>query len=311
MAGLGCFAYGVPMARTNDILAVIGFGEAGQTFASAGAWAARAHVFDRLTDDAATRDAKQADYASAGVLGCDTVGEAITTAGIILSLVTADQALVVATDAARSIAPDALYLDLNSVAPETKRAGARAVEAAGAHYVDVAVMSPVLPTALAAPLLLSGPKADDAAVELSAWGFTNICVVGSRVGRASSIKMIRSVMIKGVEALSAECMLAASEAGVLDEIIASLDASGLGAASSDGGWSRRADYNLDRMMVHGLRRSAEMEHVVRTLDDLGVGSTMSRGAMVSQAAIGALSLKKPPEGLLSKLALLHRRTKAE
>lgn len=302
----------VPMDRTSDTFAVIGFGEAGQTFASAGAWAARAHVFDRLTDVASRRDAKRADYLAAGVRGCDTVDEAMGRAGTILSLVTADQALAVATNAARSIAPGALYLDLNSVAPETKRAGALAVEAAGAHYVDVAVMSPVLPAALAAPLLLSGPKAEDAAIALSALGFGNIRLVGAQVGRASSIKMIRSVMIKGVEALSAECMLAASEAGVLDEVISSLDASGMVAASSDGGWSKRADYNLDRMMVHGLRRAAEMEEVVRTLDDLGVGSAMSQGTVMRQAAIGALGLRKPPDGLLPKLALvLNRRTKAE
>ncbi|QTC89864.1 NAD(P)-dependent oxidoreductase [Brevundimonas goettingensis] len=294
------------MTDSSDIIAVIGFGEAGQTFASAGGWARRARVYDRLTDAAATREAKGADYARTGVQGCDTAAEAVAGAAAVVALVTADQAPAVAVEAARSIAPGALYLDLNSVAPETKRAAARAVEAAGGHYVDVAVMSPVQPAALASPLLLSGAKAEEAATLLASLGFSKIRVVGPQVGRASSIKMIRSVMIKGLEALSAECVLAASEAGVLDEVVASLDASWPGAD-----WGKRADYNLDRMMVHGLRRSAEMEEVVRTLDDLGVGSDMSRGTMARQAAVGALGLKAPPQGLIAKIAaLIQKRAKA-
>ena len=299
-------AYDVGMSPSADIIAVIGFGEAGQTFALAGGWASRARVHDRLTSDASTRGAKLADYAAAGVQGCDTLDDAILGAGAILSLVTADQALAAATEAARSIAAGGLYLDLNSVAPQTKRAAARAIEAAGGHYIDVAVMSPVQPLALAVPLLVSGAMSSEAAERLGSLGFSNIRIVGDQVGRASSIKMIRSVMVKGIEALSAECVLAASEAGVLDEVIASLDASWPGAD-----WGRRADYNLDRMMVHGLRRSAEMEEVVRTLDDLGTGSGMSRGTVLRQAAIGSLGLKVPPEGLTAKIAsVLPKRAKA-
>ncbi len=285
------------MVQPFQQVAVIGFGEAGRTFASAGGWTDRVRAYDRLTDAAAGRADKLADFAACGVQGCDTPSQAIEAVGAILSLVTADQALAVAIEAAGFIAPGALFMDLNSVAPETKRAGARAIEAAGGRYVDVAVMSPVQPAALAAPLLISGAAAEAASDLLASLGFVSVRTVGAQVGRASSIKMIRSVVIKGVEALSAECVLAADRAGVLDEVLASLDASWPGAD-----WGRRADYNLDRMMVHGARRSAEMQEVVRTLDDLGVGSDMSRGTVMRQAAIGALGVKSPPEGLAAKIA---------
>jgi 3-hydroxyisobutyrate dehydrogenase-like beta-hydroxyacid dehydrogenase len=295
------------MPSTPDITALIGFGEAGQTFAGAGGWARRVRVYDRLADAEPSRAAKLAEYEAYGVSAALTVAEAVAGAPVILSLVTADQAQTVAEVAALSITAGALYCDLNSVAPETKRASARAIEAAGAHYIDVAVMSPVQPAALTAPLLLSGALAEEAAGDLAHLGFTNLRVVGAEVGRASSIKMIRSVMIKGIEALTAECVLAASEAGVLDEVVGSLNASWPGAD-----WGGRADYNLDRMMIHGTRRSAEMEEVVRTLDDLGVGSDMSRGTVVRQARIGALGLKTPPEGLTDKIAsVLHGRAQAK
>lgn len=278
---------------------LIGFGEAGSTFALAGDWAAAAHVYDAKTECATTRDAMLAAYAQAGVLPARFMEDALDGVALILSLVTADQALVVAEAAAALIAPGAIFCDMNSVAPQTKQAAAQVIEAAGAHYVDVAVMAPVDPARLNVPLLLSGEKAGVAEARLRALGFAKTRVVGANVGRASSIKMIRSVMVKGIEALTAECVLAADAADVLDEVLASLDAS-----EKAKPWAERADYNLDRMLVHGLRRAAEMEEVVKTLEGLGTGAAMTRGTVERQRAIGALGMKVVPEGLGAKIGVV-------
>ncbi len=276
-------------------LGLIGFGEAGRTFATAGGWH-DARVYDRLTDGADSRGAKHADYAAAGIAGCESLVGAIEGASIIISLVTADQALAVAADAAATIAPGTLYCDMNSVAPDTKRAAAGLIDAAGGHYVDVAVMAPVDPARLSVPLLVSGIYAKDALAALRTLGFVEVTIVGDEIGRASSIKMIRSVMVKGIEALTAECALAAAAAGVSVEVLASLDASERAKP-----WDERVDYNLDRMMVHGLRRAAEMEEVAKTLDALGTGSAMTRGTVERQRAIGELGLKRPAPGLAAKI----------
>ena len=274
--------------------ALIGLGEAGVAFA--GGTVTRA--YDCKTDAAETRIAKLDDFARAGVMACATAAEALAGAGAVLSLVTADQALVAAESGASLIEPGAFWFDMNSVAPDTKRAAAGAIEAAGGRYVDVAVMSPVHPAGLDVPLLISGPHAYIGATMLSAFGFTNVTVVAGPVGAASSIKMIRSVMVKGLEALTTECFLAADQAGVADEILSSLNVSWPGTD-----WAEKADYNLDRMMIHGLRRAAEMEEVVKTLDALGIGSAMTRATVERQRAIGALGLV-PPHGLTAKLAAL-------
>jgi 3-hydroxyisobutyrate dehydrogenase-like beta-hydroxyacid dehydrogenase len=245
------------------------------------------------------------DYRGADVDGVSSNAEAVSGAALIISVVTADQAIPAAEESARSIAPGALFCDFNSVAPDPKRAAAKVIEAAGGRYVDVAVMSPVLPGRLKVPLLVGGPHAEAGAAALKALGF-NTRVVGARIGDASAIKMIRSVMVKGIEALSAECALAAHQAGVEGEVIASLDASW-----KEQGWADRFDYNLDRMLVHGLRRAAEMEEVVKTLDALDTGSAMTRGTVERQQAIGALGIKNPPEGLAEKVAaILERKAKA-
>lgn len=295
------------MGERQNSVAFIGFGEAGQAFAGGcgAALTARARAYDVKTGTAEAREAKLADYAAHGLAACETLGEALDGAALVLSLVTADQAEAAARAAAAHIVPGALFCDMNSVAPDTKRASAALIEAAGGHYVDVAIMSPVYPARQAAPLLLSGPQAAGAADALAALGFANLRLVEGDVGRASAVKMIRSVMVKGLEALTTECVLAARRAGVYDEVIASLDASWPGAR-----WGERADYNLDRMMVHGLRRAAEMEEVVKTLEALGTGAAMTRGTVERQRAIGLMRIDTPPEGLDAKIDSILERTAA-
>ena len=277
-------------------VAFIGFGEAGKTFARPGDAA-----FDIKTDHPRERADKLADYAATGVRGCETAREALSGARAVLSLVTADQAIAAAQDDAALLAPGALWLDMNSVAPGTKRAAAAAIEAAGGRYADVAVMAPVHPARMAVPLLVAGPHAADAAEALEAIGFSNVRVAGPKVGDASAIKMIRSVMVKGIEALTAECVLAAERAGVTEAVIASLDAS-----SKVQGWGERADYNLDRMLAHGARRAAEMEEVAKTLEELGIDPAMTRGTIARQREIGTLGAGVP-DGLSAKLAVIDEK----
>jgi 3-hydroxyisobutyrate dehydrogenase-like beta-hydroxyacid dehydrogenase len=279
-------------------IALIGFGEAGRTFANAAQWRETASVFDIKTLSNATAPAMQAAYAAAGVTGCETLAQALDGAEVVLSLVTADQTPIAAQAAAKSLPNGALFCDLNSVSPGTKQRNAAAVEAAGGRYVDVAVMSPVQPAAMNVPLLVAGPRAEAGADMLRSIGFTKVSISGGRIGDASATKMVRSVMVKGIEALTAEMLLAAEQAGVTDAVLASLG----------GDWAQKADYNLDRMLAHGLRRAAEMEEVVVTLTELGIEPLMTRGTVVRQRAMGdLLQGAAMPEDLKSKLDLLGDR----
>lgn len=254
----------------SNRIALIGFGEAGETFATAARWGSRAVAYD-------TAPSRQAAMAEAGILVADDAQRAIADAPLILSLVTADQALGAAEQYASFLQSDAIWCDMNSVAPETKRAAARAVETAGARYVDVAILAPVNPARLAVPLLVSGEAASEAARHMGEAGFTDIRVAGPEIGKASAIKMIRSVMVKGIEALTDEMMAAAQAAGVVDEVLSSLDRSERGMT-----WEQRASYNLERMATHGIRRAAEMEESVKTLEALGVEPVMTQGTVRRQ-----------------------------
>ena len=257
-------------------VALIGFGEAGERFARAGNWRGHSRGWDIKPE----RRALMAQY---GVETANDAHGALSDAGVAISLVTADAALPAAREYAPLLPEGAIWCDMNSVSPETKQAAAAAVEADGGRYVDVAVMAPV-DTELAVPILLAGVHAQAALELLTALGFSNVRIVGDEVGRAAAIKLIRSVMVKGIEALSAECAAAAHAAGVFDEVVASLDAS-----DKHGNWADRIAYNLGRMELHGLRRSAEMEESTRTLEGLGVEPTMTRSTVQVQRAVGTNS----------------------
>lgn len=282
-----------PVAMTVRT-AFLGFGEAANAFASDERWAGDAIGYDLKLDDPGTRSDTLSDFQTAGVEACTSCADAVAAGDQILSLVTADQSLNAARTASGHLRAGTLFFDMNSVAPQRKREAATLIEAAGGRYVDVAVMSPVYPAQLDVPLLVSGPHAEDGEQALGSLGFSKIRQAGAEIGRASVIKMVRSVMVKGIEALTAECVLAADAAGVTDEVLASLGAE----------WPGRANYNLERMLVHGNRRAAEMEEVCATLESLGIQPELTRGTVRRQRELGQLGHHTPPDRLEDKLSLI-------
>ena len=273
-------------------IAMVGFGEAGQAFASG--WQGRAIHGLSSFDIRAGTPALQDAAAQLGVVLSAQPAAAVSRADAVFCLVTADQALVAAQTAAPHLQEGALWLDGNSCAPATKRQAAEVIEAAGGRYVDLAIMAPVHPRKHRTPGLLAGPHATQAMTELAALNM-DWRVAGPMVGDASSIKMLRSVMIKGFEALCAECLLAARRAGVEDAVLASLQASDPGWV-----WHDRGAYNLERMMVHGARRAAEMREVAATLRDLGLPDRMATATALWQDQIAGLHLPGGPDDLADR-----------
>lgn len=265
----------------------LGYGEAARAFVRGWSVGGMPDVsaYDIKTEcPGSLRDGKRADYRADGILGCDELHKAISTCDVVLSMVTADQSLAAAEAAARSGIENRLFLDCNSSAPQTKQASCDAIEAAGGKYMDVAVMTPVHPALHRTSVLASGSHADEAERTMKQLDM-NVSVVAGPVGRASAIKLVRSIAVKGMEAIAAEMLVAGRKLGVTDEVLASLDATYPGFR-----WAERGAYALDRMMVHGERRGAEMEEAARMVAGLNLPATMSEAAARWQALVGAMAL---------------------
>ncbi len=260
-------------------VAIIGFGEAGQAFVQG--WG-QGRDFDIAAYD--IKAEKRAICPALGIAGCASAGEAIENADAVFSLVTADQAHLAAISAAEHIAPEAFFFDGNSCAPDTKKKSAAVISKAGGRYLDMAIMAPVHPALNKVPVLLSGEFVKEAQKMIAQLGLSTKYIKGP-VGTASAIKMTRSIMMKGLEALMLECVLAGRKAGVEDIVLDSLEATYPGF-----GWKERAAYMLERVATHGIRRAAEMREVAITVDDLGLNGPMIHASVDWQQTIGDLGL---------------------
>ncbi len=257
------------MADKPSSIGLIGFGEAGQAFTKG--WRKVSPHLEISTFDIKVTgpeaDAKREDFRKASVDGQEDIGG--LAGRHLFSLVTADQARIASTSAAPHVGEDAFFFDANSCAPQTKSASAEIIEATGGRYVDVAIMSPVHPKLHRSPLLISGPHAEEAALFLQSLDM-DATIVPGEVGMASSIKMVRSIMMKGLEAVMLECVLAGRATGVDERVLDSLDVT-----YPDFDFRKQAARMMERATTHGVRRAAEMREVAKTVEMLGLPSSMS------------------------------------
>jgi 3-hydroxyisobutyrate dehydrogenase-like beta-hydroxyacid dehydrogenase len=266
--------------RNTPRISFIGFGEAGQAIASGlrDAGIERIAAWDILFPEAAGVRLKSAAE-TIGVRAASSAADAVRDSDLIISAVTAASSLEAAHSVAPHLAGNPYYLDINSVSPGRKQETARLLDER-ARYVDVAVVAAIHPDRHRTPLLICGPRAEEIAPLLRELEM-QLTVVGPEIGSAAAIKMIRSVMIKGIEALTLECFLAAARAGVLEEVTASLKNN---YPMLD--WTKIADYNLERMASHGERRAAEMEESAATLRELGLDPVMVDSTVKRQREMG-------------------------
>ena len=275
---------------------LLGLGEVGQILAiDIHALTGREiRAYDILFEDPDS----QPSLAAADIPGlerCASPRELAIGSDVIISAVTAAQDIAAAQSVAAALAEDTWYLDLNSVSPSTKHAAAELIDGAGARYVEAAVMSPIEPLRCASPMLLGGPYATAFLATAIKLGLISASVFSTRIGQASATKMCRSVVVKGIESLLTESMLAARAYGVEQDVLGSLQ----GLATNDD-WEGFARYMISRSLEHGARRAEEMREVAATVNDVGVAPLMS-SACAERQDLAASFPSAPGDASLSDL----------
>jgi len=212
--------------------------------------------------------------------------DALRGADLVFLAVTASSSFDAARDCLPGLRKGQLLLDINSVSPQRKVETAALVAPTGAAYVDVAVMAPVAPYLHKVPCLIGGPGAAALAPRAAALGM-KMELVSDEVGQASAIKMFRSIVVKGLEALLLESMLAASEYRVEARVLASLQETFPGID-----WEKLSGYMIERVVSHGTRRAAEMREVAETLEGIGLEPLMAAATATRQQWLADLGVKE-------------------
>jgi 3-hydroxyisobutyrate dehydrogenase-like beta-hydroxyacid dehydrogenase len=204
-------------------------------------------------------------------------------ADLVISAVTASQAVPVAQACAGRIAAGSFFLDFNSASPGAKIRAAGIIDGAGGRYVEGAVMTSVPPYRIRVPLLLGGPHAAALAPALRALGF-DAKRSSEKLGIASATKMCRSVMIKGLEAMVIESLTTARAWGVEDQVLASLQETFPGVR-----WDEQGSYFFQRVIGHGRRRAEEMLEAAQTVREAGLEPWSAEGTAHRQAWVADLA----------------------
>jgi 3-hydroxyisobutyrate dehydrogenase-like beta-hydroxyacid dehydrogenase len=275
----------------TERIAFIGFGEAGQTI-SRGLAKEAAKPAIRAYDILFGTPAGARLEAAANELGVSLARDhvdAVREADLVMLTVTASSSLEAATSCLPGLRQGQLLLDMNSVSPRRKIETAALVAPTGAAYVDCAVMAPAAPYLHRVPCLVGGPGASALAPRAAALGM-RMELVSAEVGQASAIKMFRSIVVKGLEALLVESMTASAEYGVEDRVLASLEETWPGID-----WQKLSGYMIERVVTHGRRRAAEMREVSETLRGIGMAPTMAAATAERQQWVADLGLKVKTE----------------
>lgn len=265
-------------------IGLLGFGEVGQRFAAdlkAADAAGSIAAFDLVLHQAGGVALRKCAAAHGVELAPDATSLAASREWI-FSAVTADQTLSAARSLCERPLNGAWVVDLNSAAPATKIAAAAAVAAAGGRYVEAAIMTSVPPHGMRVPMLLGGAHAAEAEVQLRRLGFVAE-TASVELGVASAIKLCRSVIIKGLEALVIESFTAARAHGVERQVLASLRET-----YPQFDWERQGDYLFSRVIQHGRRRAEEMRASADMIEATGMNGIMAEATARRQSSIADL-----------------------
>ena len=271
-------------------IGLVGYGEVGSILGGAlvARGAAWVGAWDILMPDPAQGPAMRARARDAKVETLGSLAALLARADVVISAVTASQALAVAREAVPAIRRGTWFVDLNSASPGAKQEMSRLIDGAGGRFVEAAVMTSVPPYGIKVPMLLGGREAASLRELLAPLGFA-MEVAADRVGVASAIKMCRSVMIKGMEAIVTESFTAARAYGVEDRVLASLHET---FPTLD--WETLGSYLMSRSALHGKRRAEEMREVAVTVREAGLEPWMASATAERQDWMGR---QKGPLGL--------------
>ncbi|MEL0106149.1 MAG: DUF1932 domain-containing protein [Rhodospirillaceae bacterium] len=274
------------MNKNHPTIGFIGFGELGRCV-TGGLHKNGADVaaFDLLLEDADGAKRLKDVAGEIGVTLCDTREALAARTDIFISAVTCADAVTAASQMAPYLKEHHIYVDLNSTSPAVKRDVCKVIEDAGAQFVEIGVLGGIATKGYDVALLLCGGEAKTVAGVLASYGM-DTDTIEAETGAAAAVKMFRSIVVKGMEALFLECVLAAEQYGATEQVLDTIEENYPGIGQD------LANFFTTRTAVHAERRSHEMEEVSETLRAMGLDPLMSEASARRLGEVAKLGLKE-------------------
>lgn len=250
----------------------VGFGALAQAFATGlhAGGSVEIVVFTRPQTDPRRAETRAIQLQAVAADACASLEELAATADVVISAVPAAAAATVAASAAAHLKPRALWVDPSPLAPAGKQALAEAIAQAGGEYVDVAVLGTVNVDGHTVPMAAAGPGAGRWASFAAPLGF-RVSVLDGPAGHASLVKLLRSVYMKGRDALILEMMVAARRHGIEETVMASI-----GGPAEQVPFSDLVARVLGSLALYAERRSVELDTAADLVAQTGLEPLVAR-----------------------------------
>jgi 3-hydroxyisobutyrate dehydrogenase-like beta-hydroxyacid dehydrogenase len=267
-------------------IGIIGYGEAGTAFAKplSEKDSLSVSVFDIRFNDAKSSQLLKNMAIEQNISVADDIKSLVTDNDLILSVVTGDASMTVVEASLPYITEGKIYVDMNSVSAKTKINMGELIEKRGGAFIEGAILGAIASYGFKTPMLVCGKKAQEFATLFKQIGF-DIKFLSKDIGKASNIKMLRSVFAKGVESLLIEMMVGAKRGDVLEPVMADIVA-----FMDKRSFQDIANAWITTTVFHAKRRAEEMEHVIETLNELRVRPVMTTATRERLKCISDLNL---------------------
>ncbi|MCE4225286.1 NAD(P)-dependent oxidoreductase [Methylobacterium sp. C25] len=272
-------------------LGLVGYGEIGSTLGrglrAAGLQAVTA--YDKYAFDGPYAALIQSRAQEVGVTLARSNEELAEAADMIVSVTPGSASLESAAAFAGCLDGRHSFVDLASATPTIKLGVAERLAAGGALLGDGAIEG-TPKSGHALPILVSGPSGERMRDALTPYGM-QIRFVGDRLGTSSGIKILRSVLIKGIEALTDEMMPAARHYGIDEAVLASACKT-LGRP-----WIETVESLIPSGTIHAKRRAEELEMSADAVAEAGIDPIMARAIVARLRWKEGLGLKERLNGI--------------
>ena len=272
-------------------LGLVGYGEIGSTLGAGLRKAGLASVaaYDRYAFDGPYAALIQQRAEQAGVTLVRSNQDLADAADLIVSVTPGSVSLQSAAAFAPCLTARHTFVDFASATPKIKIGVAQLIASTGALTGDASIEG-TPKNGYAMPILSSGPAGEQLRDLLNPWGM-RIEFVGAELGRASGIKILRSVLIKGIEALTGEMLLAARHYGIDDIVLASAS------KTLARPWMDTVESLIPSGVIHAQRRAEELEMSAEAVADAGIEPVMARAVAAHLRWKASLGLKDHFNGI--------------